>query len=216
MEHGVGWQSFRSPGGILHPITAASFEAIDREIGAHEFPAAEYAIVRRAIHSSADFELKDLFRFGDGSIQSGLAALRDGCPVIVDVRMVAVAVERQLQQIGCPLHCAIASAPCEAPVGQTRTEAGMRTLALAHPNSIFVVGNAPTSLLALAQLCDRGEISPALVVGVPVGFVAVERSKEALAALDVPQIRVTGRKGGSPIAAAIVNALVNLALESQC
>ena len=88
-------------------------------------------------------------------------------------------------------------------------------MAVDYPNGIYVVGNAPTALLAIAELCRTGQLNPALVIGVPVGFVAVEQSKQAIAAVEVPQIRVEGRKGGSPIAAGIVNALVNLALADE-
>ncbi|WP_017326953.1 precorrin-8X methylmutase [Synechococcus sp. PCC 7336] len=193
----------------MHPIAAASFEIVDREIGSHSLLPAEYAIVRRAIHATADFELKHLFRFSPGAIAAGVAAIRAGLPAIVDVRMVAVAVAGALQQ--CPLHCAIEHVPDVVPQEQTRTEAGMRALAIAYPRAIFVVGNAPTALLALVELVQQEVIAPALIVGVPVGFVAVERSKAALAQLDVPHILVEGRKGGSPVAAATVNALVNLA-----
>ena len=195
----------------LHPITAASFETIDREIGPHSWPAPEYSIVRRAIHSTADFELNHLFRFSDGAIAAGMHALQAGMPVIVDVRMVEAGVRTSLARSSSSLHCAIANAPSSAPTGRTRTAIGMQKLALAYPQSIFVVGNAPTALLELVDLVKAKTISPHLIVGVPVGFIAVEQAKAALAEVDVPQIVVEGRKGGSPIAAAIVNALVELA-----
>ena len=195
----------------LHPITAASFKIIDREIGPHPWSPPEYAIVRRAIHSTADFELNHRFRFGPGAISAGIAAIKECVPVIVDVRMVAAGVSSAIARCGSPLHCAIATAPPTPPEGMTRTAAGMRSLAIAHPRSMFVVGNAPTALLELVTLVKEHRIDPALIVGVPVGFVAVEESKAALAQLDRPHIVVEGRKGGSSIAAAIVNALVNLA-----
>lgn len=199
----------------LHPITAASFAIVDREVGPHSWSAQEYAIVRRAIHSTADFDLNQLFRFSKGAITSGVNALQARAPVVVDVGMVAAGVRGAVERCQCQLHCAIAASPEIAPENMTRTEAGMRAVAIAHPRGIFVVGNAPTALLALVELVEARAISPALIVGVPVGFVAVEQAKQALADVDVPQIVVQGRKGGSPVAAAIVNALVALALTSE-
>lgn len=193
----------------LHPITAASFAIIDREIGPHRFSPAEYAILRRAIHASADFELKELFAFSPDAIAAGIAALRRNAPVIVDVRAIAVSVASVLRQTQkSPAYCAL-DYPGEGP---TKTAAGMATLAATYPHGIYVIGNAPTALLALVERIERGQIKPSLVVGAPVGFVAVTEAKAALAAADVPQIIVRGRKGGSAIAAAILNALAVLSV----
>ncbi len=191
----------------LHPITAESFAIIDREIGPHQFSPAEYAIVRRAIHATADFELKDLFSFSPTAIDSALAALQQDLPVVVDVRAIAAGVASTLTLGGkSAAHCAL-----DYPgAGPTKTAAGLLTLAEKFPAGIYVIGNAPTALLALVDCIKAGTVRPSLVVGAPVGFVAVEASKRALADLAVPQIVVRGRKGGSAIAAAILNALVYL------
>jgi precorrin-8X/cobalt-precorrin-8 methylmutase len=195
-----------------HPITEQSFAIIDREIGTHSWSQQEYAIVRRAIHSTADFELKDLFYFSQGSIEAGIDAIRQQVPIIVDVGMVAIGIASNLFKAGLPkAYCAL-DYPGE---GVTRTAAGIITLAKEYPYGLFVIGNAPTALLALVDLIKKGKIKPALVIGVPVGFVAVEEAKEALATVDVPQIIVKGRKGGSSIAASIVNALVWLSMTSE-
>jgi precorrin-8X/cobalt-precorrin-8 methylmutase len=192
----------------IHPITAQSFALIDQEMGPHNWSAEEYAIVRRAIHTTADFELKDLFHFSPGAIQAGINALRQNIPVIVDVQMVAVGIASTLAKAGKhKAHCAL-DYPGEGP---TQTAAGMLTLARIYPQGLFVMGNAPTALLALVEEIKAGKAQPALVIGVPVGFVAVEEAKQSLAALDIPQIQIRGRKGGSTIAAAIMNALVHLA-----
>jgi precorrin-8X/cobalt-precorrin-8 methylmutase len=192
----------------IHPITAQSFALIDQEIGPHSWSEQEYAIVRRAIHTTADFELKDLFHFSPGAIQAGLTALRQNVPVIVDVQMVAVGIASTLAKAGKDkAYCAL-DYPGE---GSTQTAGGMLTLAKTYPQSLFVIGNAPTALLALVEQIQSGTVRPALVIGVPVGFVAVEEAKRALAALDIPQIQIRGRKGGSTIAAAVVNALLHLA-----
>jgi precorrin-8X/cobalt-precorrin-8 methylmutase len=198
----------------MNSIIEQSFAIIDREFGPHSFSPEEYAIVRRIIHSTADFEFKDLIRFSPDAIDKGIAALRGDVPVITDVTMVKQGIvgmlSRNLDQIAI---AAIDLAPSATPPGKTRCEVGMLRCLEKFPDAIFVIGNAPTALLALCeQICKTG-ISPALVIGAPVGFVSVTESKAALAQLSVPQIRIEGRKGGSPVAAAIVNALVVLATQ---
>lgn len=198
---------------------AESFAIIDREIGQHNFSAAEYAIVRRIIHSSADFEFKQLIRFSPGAIEGAIAALRRRVPIVTDVGMVKQGVMNLVAQtFNNPLIAAVEQAPIALP-GKTRTETGMLQCYEEWPEAIFVIGNAPTALLAL---CDRflkdaqqsDSRLPALVIGAPVGFVSVVESKEMLAQTAVPQIRIEGRKGGSAVAAAILNALIVLAWES--
>jgi precorrin-8X/cobalt-precorrin-8 methylmutase len=198
---------------LNHPIVEASFAIIDREIGSHGFSPAEYAIVRRVIHSTADFEFQHLLRFREGAIATALHALRDRTPIITDVGMVKQGIQTMVDQT-CqnPLIAAIdrhTSIP-----GKTRSETGMVRCYEEYPQGVYVIGNAPTALLAL---CDRLQSAPppALVIGAPVGFVAVVEAKAALAALPIPQIRVEGRKGGSAVAAAIVNALLVLAWEQE-
>ncbi|WP_017662079.1 precorrin-8X methylmutase [Baaleninema simplex] len=197
----------------IHPITAESFDIIDREIGTHTRPPQEYAVIRRAIHATADFELLDLFEFSSGAIAAGVAALQAQNPVIVDVRMVQMGISSTLKALGySQIPCALDYAPdAETPnLETTRTAAGLLTLTQHYPTGIFVIGNAPTALLALVEQIHLGNVRPSLVVGVPVGFVAVEEAKQALAAVEVPQIQVRGRKGGSAVASAIVNALAYL------
>ena len=203
----------------LHPITAESFAIIDREIGDHSFSLAEYAIARRVIHSTADFEFKHLLRFSEGAIEGAIAALRQGVPIVTDVNMVqqgiASTVARSFQN---PITSAVAQVT-EALPGKTRTETGLLQCWQQTPEAIFLIGNAPTALLALCDSIRKAQANnqttPALVVGVPVGFVSVVEAKAALAATDVPQIRAEGRKGGSPVAAAILNALIALAQEER-
>ncbi|MFT0813306.1 cobalt-precorrin-8X methylmutase [Synechococcus sp. OH20] len=192
----------------IDPITAASFRQIDQEIGPHPWQGIPYEIVRRAIHATADFELRDRFVFSPTAVEVGLAALRQQRPVVVDVRMVAAGIQAGLAAQGIPLYCALDWVEDPPAAGQTRTAQGMIQVARRYPEAIFVVGNAPTALLALVEEIRAERIRPSLVIGVPVGFVAVEEAKQALAQTDVPQIRVEGRKGGSPVAAAIVNALL--------
>ncbi|MEB3232181.1 MAG: precorrin-8X methylmutase [Leptolyngbyaceae bacterium] len=201
----------------LHPITAQSFAIIDREIGPYPWKPQEYAIVRRAIHATADFDLGHLFRFSEGAIASGITALQQQQPILVDVRMVQMGITSTLAKIGYgrdgggTIACALDHAPPEVPAHTTRSAVGLQTLLQQHPTAIVVIGNAPTALLALVDQVRRGQIKPTLVIGVPVGFVAVVEAKQALAETAIPQIQVKGRKGGSPVAAAIVNALAYLA-----
>ncbi|MBD2104989.1 precorrin-8X methylmutase [Leptolyngbya sp. FACHB-261] len=200
---------------LTHPITAQSFALIDREFGEHGLTPDQYAVVRRVIHSTADFEFKHLVRFSQTAIESGIAALQQGAPVIVDVGMVQQGVRNLLRQtFDNPLLNCLEQVPAPAPE-QTRTEAGLLHWATTYPQGIFVIGNAPTALLALCQQLQAANVSPALVIGAPVGFVSVLEAKAALSACSVPQIQVEGRKGGSPVAAAILNALIILAWERE-
>ncbi len=198
---------------LNHPILEQSFAAIDREFGPHCFTPEEYAIARRVIHSTADFEFKELLQFSPGAIQGAITALRQQTPIVVDVSMVRqgiiTLVNKTFQN---PILTAVDEVD-QAIEGRTRTETGMLQLFERYPGAIYVVGNAPTALLSLCDRLQASHQNPALVVGAPVGFISVLESKRTLAETSVPQIRVEGRKGGSPVAAAIVNALIVLAWE---
>jgi precorrin-8X/cobalt-precorrin-8 methylmutase len=195
----------------MHPIMEQSFAVIDREIGEHNFTPAEYAVVRRVIHSTADFEFTQLIQFSEGAIASGISALRNRTPIITDVGMVKQGVAGMVAKtFGNPLIAAVEQVT-EAPPGKTRTQIGLIECFEKYPSGIFVIGNAPTALLALCNQLPASSIQPALVIGAPVGFISVVESKDTLAQASVPQIRVEGRKGGSPVAAAILNALIVLA-----
>ena len=199
----------------IHPIMEQSFAVIDQEIGQHNFTPAEYAIVRRVIHSTADFEFAQQIRFSEGAIASGIQALQNQTPIITDVGMVKQGIAGMVTKtFGNPLIAAVEQAPAALP-GKTRTETGLMQCFTQYPNAIYVIGNAPTALLALCTQLQTSPIQPALVIGVPVGFISVIESKNALAKTSVPQIRVEGRKGGSPVAAAIINALLVLAWEQN-
>lgn len=204
---------------LNHPILEQSFAVIDHEIGDHAFTPQEYAILRRVIHSTADFEFKHLLRFSPGAIEQATAALQQGIPIVTDVSMVRqgilTLVNKTFQN---PVMVAVDQAT-EALPGRTRTETGLLTCWQQCPEAIYVIGNAPTALLTLChcikQAAPTGQLRPALVIGAPVGFISVVESKLALAQTSVSQIRVEGRKGGSPVAAAILNALLVLAWEQN-
>lgn len=200
---------------LNHPIVQESFAIIDREIGTHSFSFEEYAIVRRVIHSTADFELRHWIRFGVGSIARAIIALQQATPIITDVTMVKQGIIGTISRtFGNPIVCAVEQASAPLP-GKTRTETGLLECWNQFPQGIYIIGNAPTALLALCSQVSLSPVKPAFVVGAPVGFVSVVESKQALAQIDVPQIRIDGRKGGSPVASAILNALVILAWEQQ-
>jgi precorrin-8X/cobalt-precorrin-8 methylmutase len=199
----------------IHPIMEQSFAVIDQEIGEHNFSSAEYAIVRRVIHSTADFEFVQLIQFSEDAIASGIKALQRRIPIITDVGMVKQGIAGMVAKtFDNPLIVAVEQAPIALP-GKTRTETGLLQCFEKFPDAIFVIGNAPTALLALCDQLPVTPVPPALVIGAPVGFISVLESKQALAQTQVPQIRVEGRKGGSPVAAAILNALMVLAWEEN-
>ncbi|MEW5861887.1 MAG: cobalt-precorrin-8X methylmutase [Cyanobacteriota bacterium] len=199
----------------IHPILQQSFALIDREIGEHRFNPSEYAIVRRTIHSTADFEFAQLIRFSEGAIESAIAALQRRVPIVTDVGMVKQGVAGMVAQtFGNPLIAAVEQAR-EALPGKTRTETGLLQCWQEFPEAIYAIGNAPTALLALCAELPSAPVQPALVIGAPVGFISVVESKAALKKTPVPQIRIAGRKGGSPVTAAIVNALLLLAWEAE-
>jgi precorrin-8X/cobalt-precorrin-8 methylmutase len=199
----------------IHPIMEQSFAVIDQEIGEHHFTPAEYAIVRRVIHSTADFEFAQLIQFSEDAIASGIKAIQQRTPIITDVGMVKQGVAGMVENtFGNPLIAAVTQALLAQP-GKTRTETGLMRCLEEYPGAIFVIGNAPTALLSLCAQLPIAPIQPALVIGAPVGFISVIESKAALAKTSVPQIRVEGRKGGSPVAAAILNALIVLAWEDE-
>lgn len=200
---------------LIHPIMEQSFAVIDNLIGEHNFSPDEYAIVRRVIHSTADFEFKQLISFSQGAIEAGINALCDRTPIITDVGMVKQGIAGLVAQtFNNPLLCAVEKVEEPLP-GKTRTETGLIQCAQEFPQAIFVIGNAPTALLALCNMLPNPNLTPALVIGAPVGFISVLESKATLAQTPVNQIRVCGRKGGSPVAAAILNALIVLAWERE-
>lgn len=198
-----------------HPILQQSFAIIDREMGNHSLAKADYAILRRIIHSTADFDFAKLLRISPHAVEAATAALQSCCPIVTDVGMVRQGCQGMIARtFGNRLLAAVDLAE-QAEPGQTRTATGLLRAWQQYPQGIYVIGNAPT---ALQVLCDRvatSEVAPALIIGVPVGFVGVLEAKAQLATLSVPQIRVEGRKGGSPVAAAILNALLVLAWEAQ-
>lgn len=198
-------------------IADESFRIIEREIGEHGFAAEEWQVVRRMIHASGDLELARLVCFRNNAIAEGVQALRQRAPIVTDVRMVAAGLNRMaLQTLRVSVHSFIDDPEVQrraAEEGRTRSACAMEKAMGTMKQAVYVIGNAPTALLALCDGIRRGTVQPHLVIAAPVGFVAVEESKEQAFALDVPLIGVRGRKGGSAVAAAAMNALLLMAAE---
>ncbi|MCB2148130.1 MAG: precorrin-8X methylmutase [Deltaproteobacteria bacterium] len=202
-----------------HEIERLSFQIIDSEAGVHDFPPDHWSVVRRVIHTSADFEWQEMIRLHPQAISSGVAAIRRGCPIITDTNMARAGIrQRDLVPFGATVHCYMTDervAGIAASTGLTRARAAVDLAAPDLAGGIYVVGNAPTALLRLIELMDQGQARPALVVGLPVGFVNAAESKALLLECDIPYITNVGRKGGSNVAAAVVNALIIMAGEKQ-
>lgn len=207
-------QPFFTPG----EIEAESFAIIDREAPfPRPFPAAEWEVARRMIHASGDIELLKLLVFQNGAVAAGVDALRRGCLVLADTRMAQAGIsERLLEKTGSrcrPLHSFLP--PGETPRDMTRTQLAMRHAESVLPRSILAVGNAPTALIALMDYLDRGGEAPALVLAMPVGFVNAAQTKEMVRERGLRAITVAGRRGGTALAVAAVNALIRLALAKR-
>ena len=198
---------------LNHPIVEQSFAIIDREVGKHSLNPQEYALAKRVIHATADFEYLKLLRFSPGAIDAAICYLQQGLPIVTDVNMVKQGIASLVTKtFNNSIISAIDLAQTADP-GKTRTETGMRRCWEKYPQALYLIGNAPTALLALCEQLADSEIKPSLIIGVPVGFVSVVESKDALLKSDVPHITIEGRKGGSPAAASILNALLILAAD---
>ncbi|MEK3713773.1 precorrin-8X methylmutase [Paenibacillus sp. FSL R7-0333] len=197
-------------------IEGLSFQMITEELGEHSFSALEYPIVQRIIHASADFELGRSLVFHPGAIEAGIHAILQGKPIIADVRMVDAGIAKErIQRYGgeVRVHISDPDVVDEAKaLGTTRAIIATRKACAQAPGGIYVIGNAPTALLELIRLVKAGAAQPGLVIGMPVGFVSAAESKDELRKLDIPYITNIGRKGGSTIVVAAVNALSLLAV----
>jgi precorrin-8X/cobalt-precorrin-8 methylmutase len=195
-------------------IEAESFRIIEAELGPTDFTAEEFAVVRRCIHATGDFSFADTMRFSSGAIEAGLTAIRAGRNILVDVNMAASGISKGLlEKFGGRVICLVSDPATVARANKekmTRSEAAMERAARDNIG-IVAIGNAPTALLKVMELMESGRFSPDLVIGVPVGFVNAAESKEILAAKPYPFITALGRKGGTPVAVAAVNALLRLA-----
>lgn len=192
-------------------IEARSFEIIESELP-HPIDPALAPIVKRVIHTTADFDYLDALRFSEGAVEAGLDAIREGAVIVTDTTMAMAGInKRALAARGGEVRCFIADADvaeAAAKRGVTRSSAAVDRAAAIDRPLILAIGNAPTALVRAYELITEGKLKPRLVIGVPVGFVNVVQSKELMMTCDVPWIVARGRKGGSNVAAAICNALI--------
>ena len=202
-------------------IEDASMDIIEREVGPHDYTDAEWPLVRRIIHSTADFDYIGANRvvFHPDAIRSGMEALAGGCHIITDVNGIpGLLNKRNLADFGNRAVCRISEERTAALARErdsTRARVSMRRSAAEMEGGVVVVGNAPTALLEVIDMVREGAARPALVVGVPVGFVQAVESKAELETVAIPHITNRGRKGGSPAAAAIINALFKMVRSSS-
>jgi precorrin-8X/cobalt-precorrin-8 methylmutase len=203
---------------LPHEIEQESFRRIEATVGFHGLPEPQWAVVRRMIHASADVELLSLVRFHPQAVSAGVTALRGLQPVFTDTRMLLAGITNRLIRMGIPAQCLLDD-PDVASLAQeyrlTRSAAAVEQAAAKLPGSILAIGNAPTALRRVLALMDRGMTPPALIIGMPVGFVDAAESKEALLSVSCPYITLVGPKGGSALAASALNALAILAEREQ-
>jgi len=191
-------------------------QIIESEIGSHSYNKMEWPIVRRIIHSTADFDFagENKLLFHKDAISNGINALKNGCSIVADVNGVIGLMNKQNpKDFGNDLICNISDPvlmESAKKAGKTRAQMSMRMAEKEINGGIVVVGNAPTALLEVMEMFREGLVKPALVVGIPVGFVSAVESKDELSKMDMPFITNIGRKGGSPCASAIINALYKL------
>ena len=193
-------------------IEKRSFEIITEELG-YDLPEKEAPIIKRCIHTSADFDYAKNLCFSEDAVQKAIAAIKDGACIVTDTHMAESGInKRVLSRYGGEVFCFISDEDVAATAkanGTTRATASMDKAAAMGKKLIFAIGNAPTALVRLYELIQDGKLTPELIIGVPVGFVNVVQSKELILSLkDTPYIVARGRKGGSNIAACICNALL--------
>lgn len=199
---------------ILEPgkIEERSFQIITELLGDIPLNPEQESIIKRVIHTTADLSFAESLTFTPGAVAAGLEALAAGRDIVTDTQMALAGINKAaLAKLGGSVHCFMADPEVSAEAkrrGVTRAAVSMERAAALPGPCIFAIGNAPTALLTIADLVERGALHPALVIGVPVGFVNVVESKERILELPVESIVARGRKGGSAVAAAVCNALM--------
>ncbi len=194
-------------------IEKRSFEIITELLGNRILDPENEAVIKRVIHTSADFDFADTLTFSEHAVSKGIAALKSGCDIVTDTQMAKAGINKNiLGSLGGEVHCFMSDPDVVAEAkasGITRAMVSMEKAANLPKQCIFAIGNAPTALFSLRDLLDKGTLTnAALIIAVPVGFVNVVESKELIIHSDVPHIAARGRKGGSTIAAAICNAML--------
>lgn len=200
-------------------IEQESFRIIDEKLDKQGLSPAQLSIIRRVIHATGDFEYQEIIRFHPKALEAAKGAFSRGSDIVTDVNMVRVGINKErLKRVGCPVKCYISQseiAKQAALSGLTRATLAIRKAAQEGNGAIVLIGNAPTALWETLELVKTGQWDPALIIGVPVGFVGAAEVKEKLLQSAIPYITCLGNKGGSSVAVAIVNALL-IAYEEGC
>jgi len=193
-------------------IEKRSFEIITEILGDTPINPENELVIKRVIHTTADFEYVQNLVFSEHAVLKGIEALRSGCDIVTDTQMAKSGINKTiLGRLGGHVHCFMSDPDVAAEAkerGITRAMVSMERAAKLSKPCIFAIGNAPTALISLHEQIAAGTLNPALIIGVPVGFVNVVESKEMIIASNVPHIVARGRKGGSNVAAAICNAML--------
>lgn len=193
-------------------IEKRSFEIISEELGDVELNPLEEPIIKRAIHTSADFDYLENLVFSPGAVEKAMEAVKKGATIVTDTKMAWSGINKKAAEgFGSKVLCFMADEDVREAAkvsGTTRAAASMEKAARLDGSLIFAIGNAPTALVALYEMMREERLKPELIIGVPVGFVNVVESKELILQTNVPHIVAKGRKGGSNIAAAICNAIL--------
>lgn len=193
-------------------IEKRSFEIITELLGDRRLDPENELVIKRVIHTSADFDYADNLVFSPHAVLKGIEALRAGCDIVTDTQMAKAGINKTiLSSLGGEVHCFMSDPDVAQEAkerGVTRAIVSMERAASLPKPCIYAIGNAPTALISLYEQIKAGKTEPALIIGVPVGFVNVVESKELILGTDLPYIVARGRKGGSNVAAAICNALL--------
>ncbi len=193
-------------------IEKRSFELLSKELKNKNLPAENEAVIKRVIHTTADFDYEDNLYFSPQAVAIGLKALRQGASIVTDTKMGQAGINKKaLARFGGNVFCFMSDEDVAEEAqkrGVTRAFVSMEKAAKLQQPLIFAIGNAPTALIGLAELIEANQIRPELIIAVPVGFVNVVAAKELIMQTNVPNITARGRKGGSNVAAAICNALL--------
>jgi precorrin-8X/cobalt-precorrin-8 methylmutase len=197
-------------------IEKRSFEIIGEEMGPHNFEERELSIIKRVIHTTADFEYKELVYIREGAIDEALKLLKKGITIYTDTQMALSGINKKaLKDLGCNVKCYVSEEEVAVIAKERGITRSMAAVEKAAQDGVefFVFGNAPTALFRLKELIEEGKSQAKFIIGAPIGFVGAAESKVEIEKLGLPMINVRGRKGGSTVAAAIVNALMYLIVD---
>lgn len=213
--------------GLGRQIENSSFDVINNEVGPHDFDERQWEVVRRIIHATADFEYKHLTMLSPEAIESGVNALMNGCHIITDVQMIITGLNKaRLDSYGNTCHSFISDEDVITTAKANNSTRAIESFKKAHSlglmdGAVVAIGNAPTALIELCRLIKKEGAKPALIIGVPVGFISAVESKEQVLSMvredniKAPYILTRGRKGGSTIAVSIIHALLLLSTKEK-